>query len=58
MSFFDPMMVGNPLPKGWENFELHTEVYERDIDLIQFLEKVSFISLVKFIIAIFLRKCP
>lgn len=41
MSFFDPMMINEPLPKGWENYDLHTEVNEQERHLIQYLEKTK-----------------
>jgi hypothetical protein len=41
MSFFDPMMINNPFPKGWENYDLHIEVNEVEYHLIQYLEKTK-----------------
>jgi hypothetical protein len=39
MSFFDPTMNNDPLPEGWENYDLHTEINEQESELINYLEK-------------------
>jgi len=41
MSFFDPTMTSRPNPKGWENYDLHTEVNESEKNLINYLEKTK-----------------
>jgi hypothetical protein len=33
--------MNKPFPKGWENYDIHTEVKERDYWLIQHLEKTK-----------------
>ena len=43
MSYFDPMMVSDPPPKGWFDYVLHTEVNEREFELIQYLEKTKWV---------------
>lgn len=41
MSFLNPMMINSPLPEGWGNYDLHTEVNAQDHRLIQHLEKTK-----------------
>lgn len=41
MSFFDPTMINDPLPKKWEDYDLHVEVSELDYQIIQYLEKTG-----------------
>lgn len=43
MSFFDRMMINEPLPNGWTDYDLHTEVNENDYHLIHYLEKTMWI---------------
>lgn len=41
MSFFDTTMINEPLPEGWGNYDLHTEVNEQEHHLIKYLEKTK-----------------